>query len=173
MFSGVLSYHGLLKSIKDIIHDGETFSNFLINRFHRITHTTPADHIYKRTTSRDMNRMRRIIVSFDEAAKGPLPRSELVRARSQIIHDLAELARANPDSPDIAAILHALPTELIPKLPKSAAEAIAMDEIEHQHAEFTSETIQQFEQQPEPVEGEARPSRPRRRFHRRVTIINP
>jgi hypothetical protein len=153
-------YHDLRESVADMVHDGETFSNYAIKKFHEITGTSPKQDIYKRTSSRDMNRLRRIIHSFDQAAGGNIPRFELSRIRRQVIHDLAGLARANPNDPEIAKIFKSLPKDHIPDLPTSPSEAIAIDETEFERKTPSLE-------RPE-VEGPSR--RPRRRFHKRISL---
>ncbi len=153
-------YHDLRESVIDMVHDGETFSNAAIERFHQLTHTNTTKDIYKRISSRDMNRLRRIISSFDHAASGNISPSFIATTRRQVIHDLAGLARANPDDPEIANILHLLPKGDIPDLPGSLPEAIAIDESEFEHKTPVFEELE--------VEGPTR--RPRRRFHKRVAL---
>jgi hypothetical protein len=155
----VSHYHDLRESIIEIVHDGETFSDYAIKRFHELTNTTPNQDIYKRTSSRDMNRLHRIVSNFDQAASGNISPTGLLHARSEVIHDLAGLARANPDDPEIEKLLQLLPRDRIPELPSSPAEAIAIDEEE-------------FEPRmpvPEP-EVEPPPRQARRRFHKHSVL---
>ena len=154
-------YHDLRESVKDMVHDGEQVSDYAIHKFHEITNTKRKDDIYKRTSSRDMNRLRRIITRFDQASGGNIPRSELPHIRREIIHDLAGLARANPDDPEIAKIFHLLPRDRIPGIPTSPHEAIAIDDTEFEHKPKPHDD----EPQAEPT-----PSRPRRRFHQQMII---
>ena len=153
-------YHDLRESIIDMVQDGETFGNSVIKEFHQLTNTTPSRDIYKRTSSRDMNRLQRIISSFDRVASSNIGPSELAQVRSQVIHDLAGLARGNPEDPEIAKIFRLLPKGQIPALPDSPTEAISMDETE-------------FEPKGPPFaepEVEPPPRRPRRRFHKRLAL---
>ena len=152
-------YHDLRESIVEMVHDGETFSDYAIKRFHELTNTTPKQEVYKRTTSRDMNRLHRIVSNFDKAARGNMSRTGLLHARSEVIHDVAGLARANPDDPEIETILHLLPRDRIPDLPSTPLDAIAIDERDHEHRPL-------FHEEPEAV---ARP-RPRRRFHKHSVL---
>jgi hypothetical protein len=155
----VSHYHDLRESIIDIVHDGQTFSEYAIKKFHELTKTTPSQDIYKRTSSRDMNRLHRIVFNFDQAASGNLSPTGLLHARSEVIHDLAGLTRANPDDPEIEKFLNLLPRDRIPDLPSSPAEAIAIDEEE-------------FERRmpvPEP-DAEPPPRRARRRFHKHSVL---
>jgi hypothetical protein len=124
-----------------------------------LTGTTPNQEVYRRTTSRDMNRLHRIVHSFDQAANHNLSRTGLLQARSEVIHDLAGLARANPDDPEIDTILHLLPRDRIPDLPDTPLDAVAIDEREHEHRP-------PLHDEPEPV---AR-HRPRRRFHKHSVL---
>jgi len=156
----VSHYHDLRESIIEMVHDGETFGDYAIKRFHELTNTTPNQEVYRRTTSRDMNRLHRIVSNFDQAASGNMSRTGLLHARSEVIHDLAGLARANPDDPEIDTILHLLPRDRIPDLPRTPLDAIAIDEqdIEHRPA---------LHDEPEVV---AR-RRPRRRFHKHSVLL--
>jgi hypothetical protein len=126
-------HHDLRESVIDMAHDSEAFSNKAIEKFHQLTHTTPNQDIYKRTSSRDVNWLHRIINSFDQAIDGDISPSELPHVRSQVIHDLAGLARANPGDPEIANIFTLLPKDRIPALPSYPLEAISIDEIEFGH----------------------------------------
>jgi hypothetical protein len=82
---GVLShYHDLTESISDMVHQGEAFSNSAIDEFHQITHTTQKQVIYKRTSSRDMNRLYRIVDNLDRVSRGNVPRSELARRSDDV-----------------------------------------------------------------------------------------
>jgi hypothetical protein len=164
----VSTYHELRLSVNDLFHEGETFSNYMMTEFHQLTNTAADDNIYTRTTSRDMNRVSRIVHSFDEAAKRQVPPSELAHVRSQVIHDLAGLARANPDSSDVTNILCILRKGPIPDLPKSPAEAIANDEIEYRYDKFPYEE----HEEPDRAATGVLSDRPRRRFHKRLAISN-
>jgi hypothetical protein len=155
-------YHDLKKSVIEMVHDGEEFSNAAIKKFHELTNTTPNNDIYRRIASRDMHRLRRIINSFDQAAAGDIPSFELPHVRSQVIHDLAGLARAHPDDPEVAKIFHLLPRDHIPNIPRSPRKAIEIDDAE-------------FEDRRPPFAGVGEPPpvrRPRRRFYRRVSLPN-
>jgi hypothetical protein len=153
-------YHDLRESIIEMVHDGETFSEYATKRFHELTNTTPSQDIYKRTSSRDMNRLHRIVSNFDRAAGGNISPTELLHARSDVIHDLAGLARANPNDPEIETILHLVPRNRFPDLPSSPAEAIAIDDTEPEHR-------RRFHEEPEVG---LHPRRPRRRFHRHSVL---
>jgi hypothetical protein len=157
----VSHYHDLRQSVIDMVHDGETFSQKAIEEFHHFTKTTPHNDIYTRTSSRDMNRLSRIVEGFDRAVDGDIPRSELPHIRAQVVHDLAGLARANPNDPQIANIIHALPKGHVPGLPRSPADAIAIDdaEFEHKRPDF---------EEPEYVPV---PRRSRRRFHKQIPLL--
>jgi hypothetical protein len=148
----------------DMVHDGEEFSNYAIKNFHELTDTKPNDEIYRRTSSRDMNRLRRIIDRFDQAIDGNVPSSDLSHVRRQIIHDLAGLARANPDEPEIANIFHVLPRDRIPNLPSSPLEAIAINETEFE-TEFEHKIPSPKEPEPKPS-----PRRPRNRFYKEIVL---
>lgn len=153
-------YHDLRESVIEMVHDGETFSEYAIKKFHELTNTSSSQDIYKRTSSRDMNRLRRIVSNFDQAASGNITPTGLSHARSEVIHDLAGLARANPDDPEIEKILHLLPRDRIPEIPSSPAEAIAIDEEEFEpRASF-----------PDEPELQAPPRRARRRFYKHSVV---
>lgn len=156
-------YHDLRESIIDAIRDQHTLSTLAIDKFHELTKTTPADDIYKRVTSRDMNRLNRIITIFDQIEAGNVPHSELPRIRKELIHDLAGLARANPNDPEIAKLMRLLPEQPIPDLPRSPTEAILAEEHEWERKEYPF-----LEQHGEAVEH--RPIRPRRQYHTRISI---
>jgi hypothetical protein len=155
----VSHYHDLRESVVEMMHDGEQFSEWAIARFHQETKTTPNQEVYKRTTSRDMNRLRRIVSNFDQAASGNMSHSGVLHARSEIVHDLAGLARANADDPEIQRILHVLPRDRIPDLPSDPLEAIAIDEREQKHRPS-------FHEEPELPPRH----RPRRRFHKHAVL---
>ena len=156
-------YHDLRESIIDALHDQHKLSTLAIDEFHKLTKTTPADHIYKRMTSIDLNRLRRIIHRFDELASGNISPSELPRIRSEVIHDLAGLARANPDDPEIAKLMKLLPKHQIPNLPLSPEGAIRIDEREWEHTKYP------FTDHDKEVVQEV-PIGHRRRYHTRIGI---
>jgi hypothetical protein len=156
----VSQYHDLRESVKEMVRDSETFSTQVIKTFHHVTNTTTANDIYRRTASKDLNRLRRIISNVDQIAYGHVPVSELSPLREQIIRDLAGLARANPDDTEIERLFHLLPKDRIPDFPKTPRDAVLMDVPRR-----------------EPTEGplgvrsvEERPRAPRRKFHRRFFI---
>jgi hypothetical protein len=120
-------YHDLRESIADATHDEKTFSDWAIGEFHKITHSVAANEIYRRTSSRDLNRLRRIVSNFDKVSNSRLSSHHLRRIRDDVVHDLAGLARANPHDPEVDQVLRALPSHEIPDLPKSVDEAIDMD----------------------------------------------
>jgi hypothetical protein len=132
-----------------------------------ITDTTSADDIYKRTMPLDINRLNRIVSNFDRIIAGHVTPPQQALIRREVIRDLAGLARANPDDPEIAAIIHVLPKGPIPDLPDSPRETIRMDEAErrkkgdHRGGDFILE---------EQVERTTLARPPRRRFHKRLTI---
>jgi hypothetical protein len=161
----IASYHDFRESVIEMAHDAETFGGDVFGRFHMLTDTKPDDEIYKRSTSRDVNRLRRIIADFDEASKGHLPASDLTRMRRRVIHDLAGLARANPDDPEVTTLMRHLPKHPIPNLPSTPLEAIRIDDRELERA-------QQQGGEPSLGQGAGESARrpPRRRFHTRVTI---
>lgn len=144
-------YHNLRLSVQEMVQDGEAFSNYAIGRFHKLTDTAADQEIYKRTTSRDMNRLRRIVSNFDAISEGHVPQRELSTVRRGVIHDLAGLARANPDDPEVAEIMDHLPTDQIPNLPVTPDEAIWLDD--------RAPKLREFE-----IEERDFATRPRRRF---------
>jgi hypothetical protein len=157
-------YHDLRESVADLVHQGEQFSDYAIKEFHQITNTKPKDNIYKRISSRDMNRLRRIITNFDRASERIISSSELPHVRNEVIHDLAGLARANPDDPEIAKIFELLPKDQIPDLPSSPPEAISIDDSESDNKAPSPE-------EPEPdAEPEPKPRQRGRRFHKQMAL---
>jgi hypothetical protein len=99
----ISKYRDLKESIIEMVHDGEEFSDKAIREFRELTGANSDQDIYKRTSSRDMNRLSRIVSNIDQAAdtmQGP----ELTDLRTHVIHDLAALARANPNDPDVEAV---------------------------------------------------------------------
>ena len=163
--SSVAQYHNFRSSVIDMVNDAAIFSGFGIDRFHELTQTTAANDIYKRTTSRDLNRLRRIVAAVDQIGEGGMPRSQLSSIRSRIIHDLAGLAHANPDDAEIGKLIHLLPRRQIPDLPDTPIEAILFDENE------IKEYIMADRASAERLPLELR--RPRRRFHKRLSIRIP
>jgi hypothetical protein len=136
-------YHDLRESVIDAVHDEKALSHIAIEKFHQITHTRPGQEIYKRTTSRDINRLHRIVSGFDKVAAGGISHKELVHIRADVIHDLAGLARANQNDPEIDKIFHFLPQNRIPDLPKSPTAAIALDEFELEHRTKPHEDVEE------------------------------
>ena len=165
IYSGVAQYHNFRTSVIDMLHDAKSFSDYSVEKFHDLTHTTPADNIYKRTTSRDLNRLHRIVSSFDDMSQGHVPPSELAAIRRRLIHDLAGLARANPGDPEIAEVMRHLPKGPIPDLPDTPIEAIRMDE-----GELERGTSEGGEPRSPPRAIEEPRRAPRRRFHQRLAI---
>jgi hypothetical protein len=152
-------YHDLRESVNDAVHDEKTLSDIAIRKFHQITHTKPSQEIYKRTSSRDINRLHRIVSSFDKIAVGNVSRKEASEIRRHVIHDLAGLARENSNDPEIEKILHMLPNDRIPGLPKTIAAAIALDETEPAHRAKAHEDVEHPHRQTH-----------RRRFHKQVAL---
>lgn len=151
-------YHDLRESVIDAIHDEQKLSSLAIKKFHEITRTKPNQEIYKRTSSRDMNRLHRIVSGFDRVTAGNVSHREQSDIRDEVISDLAGLARANPNDPEIDKIMHLLPKRQFHELPRSAAEALAMD----------SHRIRRPIYEPR----EERPSQPhRRRFHKHTNLL--
>jgi hypothetical protein len=155
-------YHDLKESVIEMVHDGEEFSDKAIKEFRQLTGAKPDHDIYKRTTSRDMNRLTRIVSSFDVASTKRLNPDELDNLRTQVIHDLAGLVRANPEDPDIEAIFHAIPRNSIPSLPRSPADAVEADAF---NLQYKGHHFKEPEEEAPP-----RPGRPHRRFHERVAL---
>ena len=116
-------------------------------------------------TSRDVNRLRRIIADFDEVATGHVPPSELTLVGQRMIDDLAGLARENPDDLEIATIMAHLPKGPIPDLPTTPRDAIRLDDMElERQKELGGMRLYA-------PRGEEAPRRiPRRRFHTRIAI---
>jgi hypothetical protein len=165
----VATYHDFRESAIEIIHDAESFSAAVIDRFHKLTGTTQTDELYRRTTSRDVNRLRRIVAAVDQVSTSHVAGTELSSIRQQVIHDLAGLARENPDDLEIAAIIAHLPKDPIPDLPTTPIEAIAFDDKERKWIRegmaYRKETLP-----PLLSTGREGTVAPRRRFHARVPI---
>ena len=119
-------YHDLRESVVDIVHDGRDFSQGAMDNFHKVTHAAPAQVIYKRTVSEDVERLHRILDNCERVARG-VPYSQMAKMRRTIVHDLAELARANPNDPEVQKIIDSLPRAIFPKLPTTPQEAIDLD----------------------------------------------
>lgn len=165
VYTAAAQYHDFRKSLPCIIQDGQMFSSHMIDEFHKIRGTEPTDTLYKRTVSRDMNRLRRIVLEFDKASDGRLPPAEITEIRNRIIHDLARLVRANPNDPEIAALIDSLPGGPIRDLPHTPRNAIKMDVMERGRRSRRSGDFELEAQEPRP----ARVKR-RRRFERRVPL---
>jgi hypothetical protein len=144
-----------------MVHDGEEFSDKAIKEFRKLTGAQTDQDVYKRTTSRDMNRLSRIVWSFDVASTKRLNPHELGNIRAQLVHDLAGLVRANPDDPDVEAIFHAIPRHSIPGLPRSPADAVEADAFNFHHKTHHVR---------DPDEAPPRSGRPHRQFHQRVPL---
>jgi hypothetical protein len=51
IYSGIAQYHNLRSLVIELLQDGENFSSRVIEKFHQLTGTKPADTLYKRTVS--------------------------------------------------------------------------------------------------------------------------
>jgi hypothetical protein len=74
-------YHDLRESVADAIHDEKTFSDWAIAEFHKITHSEHAREIYRRTSSRDLNRLQRIASNFDRVSGSRVSPDEIRHSR--------------------------------------------------------------------------------------------
>jgi hypothetical protein len=165
IYSGVAQYHEFRESVIQMVRDGHAFSSYERNRLHELTDTKPTDAVYKRTVSRDVNRLRRIISAFDHVTEGRAPVTKLPSIRRQVIHDLAALARANPNDPEIADFIRSLTKDPIPDLPDAPRAAIYMDDQERRRGLSYPADFR--------LEGQVvhpRPTRRRRRFHKQANI---
>lgn len=111
-------------AIADLVEKSHRVGESIIEEFRNVTNTAPHQIIYKRTTSRDVNRLARIMRNVDALSSGNLSRADAARIRDRIIVDLAGLARSNPDDEGVQKLMDQLPTRHLPGFPETPPEAI-------------------------------------------------
>lgn len=155
-------YHELRESVIDMYNDAHQFGEVAIEQFHKITGTSPSDIISKRTVPTDVNRLHRIIQNTDVFQN--LAQSNRQEFVNRINSDISGLRRSNPGDEGVQKVLDLLPGKKLPDLPRTVAEAVAMDERRRRFGEIARSSGITLGPQ------EVRERHPRRRYSRIISL---
>ena len=124
----ISQYPAFRNGVIQLYEDARTMGNAAIEEFKRITRAREQEIIYRRTISRDVNRLRRIVENIDFLSSGHVPESEAVACRDAIASDIAGLHRAHPEDHSIERLLDLVPRRRIPPIPERMDGIMEMDE---------------------------------------------
>jgi hypothetical protein len=137
-------YHDFRESVIQLYEDVRSASSAIVNEFKNVVGSKESDIRYKRTESRDVKRLYRLVQNVDLLSSGHrfLPETR-PRQAAQIVTDLAGLLRSNPNEPELRGVLDIIPqTDHIPPIPRDPDEVLALDRrrrlSSHQKAALTS-----------------------------------
>jgi hypothetical protein len=125
LYGAVSEYPSFRDGVIKLHHDAITFGHTIVQEFKSVTGVKDKDIGFKRTMSRDVNRLYRITTNID-ALERPTSPFEKNIIREKIITDIAGVCLANPYDEAIWNIINILPRDKIPGLPKTSDEAIAV-----------------------------------------------
>lgn len=157
IYVAVSQYPDFRQGVLKIHEDAKAFGEAVVQEFKSVTGITNEHILKKRTMSRDVGALYRIVRNLDGLRTSSPERQRTLKQR--IIADLARLCRSYPHDHEVLELLALLKAEELPDLPQTPQEIIAADENRRRKR-------QELKKEQEPITATGTKPRPRFRYEK-------
>jgi hypothetical protein len=119
-------YSDFRKSVIELYDDARAFGDAAVQEFQNATGVIEEDILYRRSVSRDVNQLHRIVKNVDLLTSGHLPETEAMEYREAIASDIVALQLAHPIDYSIQRLLEVVPRRHLPFVPRNIDDLVAI-----------------------------------------------